>query len=65
MQRSTKDPLTHLQRTCVNKVKKLLEKDHIKGVCLDTLPTDDEIQAVGMDKVVDRMYLDTLYWEGL
>lgn len=56
--------LTDKQQSLVLKVtEELQHKPWFKGVCLDNLPTDKEIDRDGEDVWIAQLTLDTEYWD--
>lgn len=43
---------------------KLKKNSWFRGVCLDNLPSDEEIDREGFEEAVEALVLDTAFWDG-
>lgn len=58
--------MTELQSKVVDEAERQMkDKPWFRGVCLDKLKTDHEIERDGFDSAVDALTLDTWYWDGM
>ena len=56
--------LTDLQQEVVEKAKaQLKDEPWFRGLCLDELPWDKEIERDGVDACADQLVIDTAMWD--
>lgn len=53
------------QQEVVKRAKEILKDEPwFKGICLDHLPDDWDIERDGVEAVAQQLVLDTSYWDG-
>jgi hypothetical protein len=57
-------PLSNLQKEVISLARNRLEKyPWFMGVCLDNLPSDSEIEVIGLDEAVNQVVDTTFLWD--
>lgn len=57
--------MTDLQQQVVDRAKRALENEKwFRGVCIDNLPKDSEIERDGVEESAQQLISDTYLWDG-